>query len=124
MFKNFKILEIDQSEMSTSRWNEPVPLMSQEMCQRMIQKTDEYLTQVQWKNNCTPTTLYDAVQEAKRGNDGGYDLTLNLRPKNRVFEDWINYNNLVTYLYNRDTHVRTLLSALRNAIQNTSTQLY
>ena len=87
------------------------------MCQRMIGTTDEYLTQVNWKTNCTPTTLYDAVQEAKRGNDGGYELTMSLRPNDRVFESWMNWNNLVTFLYNRDTNIRTLLSAIRNAIK-------
>ena len=120
MFQNSNFLEIDQSEMSTSRWNEPVPLMSPEMCQRMIETTDEYLTQVKWKSNCAPATLYDAVQAAKRGDDGGFELTMSLRPNDRVFENWINWNNLVTFLFNRDTNIRTLLSAIRNAIKYTS----
>ena len=124
IFKILKFQRTDQSAMSTSSWNEPVPLMSQEMCQRMVRTTDDYLTQIQWKTNCAPTTLYDAVQEAKKGNDGGLELTLSLRPTNRIFEDWINYNNLITYLFNRDTNIRTLLSAIRNTIQKTRQTIY
>ena len=97
---------------------EPLPLMDQAMCQRIIETTNGYLQHVQWKSNCTPDSLFAAVQEAKKGNDGGLELTLALRPKNRVFEDWMNWSALVTFLFNRDTQVRTLLSAIRNAIND------
>ena len=103
----------------SDRWNEPLPLMPQAMCDRMITKTDEYLSAINWRNNCTVSTLKEAVQMAKIGNDAGAEMTRSLRPTTRIFEDWINYNNLVTYLYNRDTNVRTLLSAYRNAIKCT-----
>ena len=96
--------------------NEPLPLMDAAMCTRMIQKTDEYLSMVRWRNNGEANCLKEAVQIAKLGQDIGMEATLALRPTDRIFENWMNWNNLVTYLYNRDTHVRTLLSALRNAI--------
>lgn len=102
----------------SSSWNEPLPLMSQDMCNRMIERTDEYLSQVQWRGDCSVTTLKDAVAMAKLNKDAGKTTTLNLRPMDRIFENWMNWNNLVTFLYNRDTSARTLLSAYRNAILN------
>ena len=82
----------------------------------MKRKTDEYLTLINWRNNGNASSLVEAVQIAKLGQDIGQEATLALRPTGRVFEDWINWNNLVTFLVNRDTGVRTLLSAYRNAI--------
>ena len=98
-------------------WNEPLPLMDTVMCNRMIRKTDEYLTMVNWQNNGTANTLEDAVAIAKLGKDIGFDGTMQLRPTDRIFNNWMNWNALVTYLYNRDTQNRTLLSAFRNPIQ-------
>ena len=98
-------------------WNEPLPLMDTVMCNRMIRKTDEYLAMVNWQNNGTANTLEDAVAIAKLGKDIGFDGTMQLRPTDRIFNNWMNWNALVTYLYNRDTQNRTLLSAFRNPIQ-------
>ena len=36
-----------------------------------------------------------------------------LRPTDKVFAHWMDWNALVTFLFNRDTEYRTLLSALR-----------
>ena len=104
-------------------WNEPLPLMPKEMCDRMILRTDEYLTQIQWREDCEAATLDEAVQMAKIRKDAGYEKTMSLRPKNQIFEQWMQWNSVVTYLYNRDTTVRTLLSAYRNAIIIHVTQL-
>ena len=100
----------------SSSWNEPLPLMSQDMCDRMVARTDEYLSLIQWRNDCSVDTLKDAVAMAKLNKDAGKEATMRLRPTDRIFENWMNWNNLVTYLYNRDTSIRTLLSAYRNAI--------
>ena len=101
----------------TDPWNEPVPLMDRTMCKRIENKTDEYLTLIKWRNNSQPQSLQHAVELAKNGSDGGYDATIRLRPTSRVFSDWMDWNNLVTFLVNRDTEYQTLLSALRNAIK-------
>ena len=96
-------------------WNEPLPLMDVAMCNRMIQKTDEYLTAINWKENGEANTLNEAVELAKIGKDIGLNKTMALRPKSRIFEDWMNWNDVVTYLFNRDTNYQfTLLSAFRN----------
>ena len=100
-------------------WNEPLPLMDQTMCNRIVEKTDEYLTLVNWRSNGTPENLDHAIQLAKDGKDGGYDVTMRLRPTSRNFHDWINWSNLITFLVNRDTGIQTLLSAIRNAIKYT-----
>ena len=97
-------------------WTEPLPLMPKSMCERMIERTDAYLSEITWRNDCSVSNLVEAVQMAKIHKDAGAEKTRSLRPSNRIFEDWINYNNLITFLYNRDTNVRTLLSAYRNAI--------
>ena len=83
---------------------------------RIIATTDDYLAHVTWRNNCDPQTLKEAVADAKRGFDGGYEKTMALRPSTKFFEDWMDCNNLTTFLVNRDTGVRTLLSALRKTI--------
>ena len=73
---------------------------------------------VKWRNNATPKDLKHAVELAKRGLDGGYEATLNLRPTSKIFAEWMDWNNLVTFLFNRDTDYRnTLLSALRKTIK-------
>ena len=98
-------------------WNEPVPLMDQSMCDRMIIKTDEYLSIITWKNDGEADSLAAAVDLAKKGKDVGRERTLSLRPRNRIFADWMNWNALVTYLFNRETNYqRTLLSAFRKTI--------
>ena len=97
-------------------WNEPLPLMDQVMCDRIIQRTDEYLTAVIWRNDGEAETLEQAVALAKNGKDVGLIKTKMLRPTNRIFEDWMNWSALVTYLFNRDTNYRTLLSAVRKPI--------
>ena len=94
------------------------------MCNRIIQKTDEYLSVVNWKNDGVADTLVEAVAIAKQGQDVGHAATLALRPTDRIFENWMNYNALVTYLYNRDTNVRTLLSALRKPIKSSTRTLF
>ena len=104
--------------MTTRGWNEPLPLVDANFKARMIEKTNEYLTQVTWKSNCNPETLDDAVQEAKLGNDGGYDCTMMLRPNTNDFHDWMQWSALVTYLFNRDTPYGRILSALRKTMQN------
>ena len=97
-------------------WNAPLPLMDRTMCDRISNNTNEYLSNVNWRNNGSPRDLKHAVELAKLGIDGGYEATMRLKPTSRVFEDWINWSNLTTYLYNRDTNYQTLLSAIRNAI--------
>ena len=57
-------------------WNEPLPLMDDAMINRIIATTDEYLAHVTWRNNCNPQTLKEAVADAKRGGDGGYEKTM------------------------------------------------
>ena len=84
-------------------WNEPVPLMDQAMCSRIKNKTEEYLTLVKWRNNGQPQNLQHAVELAKNGIDGGYDATMRLRPTSKIFAEWMDWNNLVTFLFNRDT---------------------
>ena len=113
-FQKMKFLEL--TNQMAGNWNEPLPLMDAAMCERMKRKTDEYLTLITWRNNGTASSLVEAVQIAKMGQDIGQEATLALRPTGQIFEDWINWNNLVTFLVNRDTGVRTLLSAYRNAI--------
>ena len=98
-------------------WNEPLPLMDQVMCDRMVVKTDEYLQLIIWRNNSNPESLQHAVALAKNGFDGGRERTIALRPTTRIFSEWMDWNSLVTFLFNRDTqYEQTLLSALRNAI--------
>ena len=94
-------------------WNEPLPLMDECMIERMIAKTDEYLAEIKWKNNGTADTLTEAVALAKQGRDVGLDATMAMRPKDRIFAHWMDWNALVTFLFNRDTQYRTLLSAFR-----------
>ena len=94
-------------------WNEPPPQLDDNFRSRIIQKTDEYLSAVNWKQNGCPATLREAVELAKQGLDGGKDLTMSFRPNNYDFHDWMMWNSLVTYLFNRDTQIRTLLSAFR-----------
>ena len=94
-------------------WNEPLPLMDESMINRIIETSNNYLVHVNWRNNGSPKTLKEAVADAKKGIDGGLEQTMMLRPTTKFFEDWMDWNNLVTYLVNRDTGVRTLLSALR-----------
>ena len=94
-------------------WNEPLPLMDDVMISRIISTTDQYLASIQWKNNADPKSLYEAVQMAKQGKDAGEAKTLALRPTSNDFREWMLWNDIVTFLYNRDTHMRTLLSALR-----------
>ena len=97
-------------------WNEPLPKMDQQMCDRMIAKTNEYLSLIQWRNNGQPRDLKHAVELAKAGLDGGLDATLQLRPTSRDFNDWMYWNDVITFLVNRDNDFKTLLSAIRNAI--------
>ena len=99
-------------------WNEPLPQMDRTMCDRISAKTDEYLSGVTWRNNGTPRDLQHAIQLAKMGMDGGKEATMQLKPTSRNFSDWMDWNNLVTYLFNRDHDYQTLLSAIRNAIIN------
>lgn len=94
-------------------WNEPVPLIDENFRSRMITRTDEYLTQVIWQSNCDSQTLDEAVTNAKAGKDGGFEQTMSLRPQSRDFHQWMQWSALVTYLYNRDTSVGRILSALR-----------
>ena len=104
----------------SDNWNEPLPLMDAAMCNRMIEKTNEYLTTIKWKNDGVACTLKDAVELAKVGKDIGLEDTMALRPTTRIFEDWMNWNAIVTYLFNRDTNYQsTLLSALRKSINRT-----
>lgn len=93
-------------------WNEPLPLMDESMINRIVETTNHYLEHVIWRNDSQPTTLKEAVEDAKRGRDGGKDATLALRPTTKHFEEWIDWNDLITCLLNRDTGVRTLLSGL------------
>ena len=94
-------------------WNEPPPRMDTNFISRIISKTDEYLTVVQWQNNCNPQTLDDAVRDAKLGKDGGKDCTMNLRPTSNDFHEWMQWSALVTYLFNRDTDYARILSVIR-----------
>ena len=94
-------------------WNEPSPRADARFQARVKAKTDEYLSLVKWRANCTPKNLDDAVNLAKRGMDGGKDLTMALRPTSDSFAEWIQWSSLTTYLFNRDTGVGTLLSCLR-----------
>ena len=94
-------------------WNEPPPKADPQFQARVIAKTTEYLSVVQWRANCTPGTLDEAVNFAKRGMDGGQELTMRLRPTNDDFSAWIQWASLTTYLFNRDTNIGTLLSCLR-----------
>ena len=105
-------------------WNEPIPLMDRTMCARISAKTDEYLSQVNWRNNGVPRDLKNAVELAKMGIDGGREATLQLKPTSRIFEEWMDWNNLVTFLFNRDTDYQTLLSAIRNAIKHNYEIIY
>ena len=98
-------------------WNEPLPLMDRTMCDRITLRTNEYLSQVNWRNNGQPRDLKHAVELAKLGIDGGREATMALRPTSRIFEEWIDWSNMTTYLFNRDTNYQTLLSAIRNAIK-------
>ena len=98
-------------------WSEPLPLMDAAMCNRMIRTTDEYLQAINWRNDGDADTLEELVEIAKAGKDIGLERTIALRPKNRIFAQWMHWNSVVTYLYNRDTNVRTLLSALRKIIK-------
>ena len=100
-------------------WNEPPPCLDSNFRTRIIKKTDEYLTMVQWKENGQPANLEEAIKLAKQGIDGGKELTLSFRPTGFNFNDWMAWSSLVSFLYNRDTQVRTILSAIRNAIYNT-----
>ena len=84
--------------------------------QRIISRTSEYLTVVKWRNNGAPKTLDEAVNLAKLGQDGGEAATMALRPTGNDFGEWIQWANMTTYLYNRDTGFGTLLSCLRNVI--------
>ena len=98
-------------------WNEPPPLIDENFKSRMIARTTDYLSQVNWKSNCIPTSLDDAVAQAKKGNDGGYELTMTLRPQSMDFHQWMQWSALVTFLYNRDTPVARILSAIRTVCQ-------
>ena len=105
-------------------WNEPLPLMDQAMCDRMVEKTNEYLQLINWRNDGNPENLQHAVALAKVGIDGGRERTMALRPTSRIFSEWMDWNSLVTYLFNRETqYERTLLSALRNAISKSRDKL-
>ena len=99
-------------------WNEPLPMMDDAMKNRIIQRTDEYLSVVQWRNDGNPNSLQEALQMAKVGKDGGQLVTMELRPTTNDFHAWMDWSALVTFLYNRDTSVRTLLSALRKVISH------
>ena len=100
-----------------SGWNEPPPLVDANFRSRMIEKTDEYLSQVNWKTNCQPTDLDDAVNHAKRGNDGGFEFTMSLRPTSRDFHAWMQWCALTTFLFNRDTPHSRILSAIRKTMK-------
>ena len=100
-------------------WTEPLPLMDRTMCDRISNKTEEYLSLIKWRNDGAPRDLQHAVELAKKGIDGGKDATLRLKPTSRRFNEWMDWNNLVTFLFNRDTEYQTLLSAIRNAIYET-----
>ena len=84
------------------------------MCDRMAARTDEYLSLINWRNNGQPRDLNHAVELAKLGIDGGREATMRLRPTSRVFEEWINWSNLTTYLLNRDTDYQQMLSTMMN----------
>ena len=94
-------------------WNEPAPRMDENFISRIILKTDEYLTLVQWRNDCEPATLDEAVNFAKMGKDGGKSCTMNLRPNSDDFHEWMQWSALVTYLFNRDTDYARILSVIR-----------
>ena len=97
-------------------WNEPPPQLDNAFRSRIIDRTNDYLSMVTWRQNGNPTNLKEAVAMAKQGKDGGEELTLSFRPTNNCFHAWMDWSSLVTYLYNRDTQVRTLLSAIRKTI--------
>ena len=94
-------------------WNAPSPRADAQFQARVIAKTTEYLSVIQWRSNCVPNNLDEAVNYAKCGLDGGKDLTMSLRPTNDDFAAWIQWANLTTFLFNRDTNIGTLLSCLR-----------
>ena len=99
-------------------WNKPLPQMDDIMVSRIIETTDQYLESIQWRNNASPSDLQDAVKLAKLGMDGGKNRTLELRPIGNDFHMWMYWNDVVTFLYNRDTNIGTLLSAFRTTIRN------
>ena len=68
------MFSFNQSEASFAMgsWNEPLPMMDDAMKTRIITKTDEYLTQVTWRNDADPKSLQEALQLAKNGRDGGF----------------------------------------------------
>ena len=99
----------------SSGWNEPPPRLDANFRSRIKQRTTEYLTQVNWKSNCEPKNLQDAIAQAKAGNDGGLELTMTFRPTGYDFHEWMDWSSLVTYLFNRDTPYARILSALRKA---------
>lgn len=95
-------------------WNAQVPLMDQSMCNRIIERTDEYLSFITWRNNGSPIDLQQAIAFAKVGMDGGFECTMALRPTSRIFSDWMDWNELTTVLLRRDTQYHTVLATLRN----------
>ena len=94
-------------------WNEPPPKADRCFQARVKAKTDEYLSVIKWRADCTPRNLDEAVAFSKKGMDGGKALTMALRPTSDIFAEWIQWSSLTTYLFNRDTDVGTLLSCLR-----------
>ena len=111
--KFYKISILVSTNQMAQNWNEPLPLMDACMINRMIAKTDEYLSLVQWRNDGTAENLKEAVALAKNGQDIGLEATLALRPTDAIFAHWMDWSALVTYLFNRDTEFKTLLSAIR-----------
>ena len=95
-------------------WNKSPPKIDENFKRRMIQRSNDYLKEVNWKSNCLPSSLNDAIEEAMRGNDAGFDKTMALRPRTMDFNDWMLWSNLVCCLFNRDTPYSQILSSLRN----------
>ena len=114
IYKNSKF-SFNESEMADP-WNEPTPRVDNGFKQQIISRTSEYLTVVKWRNNGVPKTLDEAVNLAKLGQDGGETAAMALRPTGNDFHEWIQWANMTTYLYNRETSFVTLLSCLRNVI--------
>ena len=57
---------------------------------------------IKWKSNTTVNNLNEAILAAKKGDDGGHDATMNLKPMDRDFHAWIKFSFIITHLFNRD----------------------
>ena len=95
-------------------WNKSPPKIDENFKRRMIERTNDYLKEVNWKENCMPSSLNDAIEEAKQGNDAGLNKTMELRPRTMDFNDWMLWSELVCALFKRDTQISKILSSLRN----------